>query len=203
MDYFWGDSEALPLALQHGERALALDRNEPTALRILALTLAKHRRADEGVRMLERAVTIVPGSADNAAGMGICLVHAGRHDDALEWLSKALRLDPFQGEWVYEFLGIAHYFMHRFTDAIAAFERIVEPPSWICALFAAAFAMNGDDAAAKDQVRVYARTIEREYESRLTVEQAMKLTTELYQVFKRPEDRRLAVDGFRKAGLPE
>ncbi len=62
--------------------------------------------------------------------------------------------------------------------------------------------MNGNDEAAKDQVRAYARTIEREYEGRLTVEQAMKLTTELYQVFKRPKDRRLALDGFRKAGLP-
>ncbi len=77
-EYFWGDSEALPLALQYGERALALDRNEPMALRVLAITLAKHRRADEGVRMLERAVTIEPGSADTAAGLGICLVHAGR-----------------------------------------------------------------------------------------------------------------------------
>ncbi len=201
-EYFWGDFEARRTALEFGERALALDRNDPRVLRVLATPLYKNERADEAVKLLQHAMTIAPGDADIASVMGVSLVHAGRHDEAVQWLEKAIRLDPFQPTWSFEFLGEAHYFEHRFDDAIEAFERIVDPPIWICAHLAASYAMNGDDAAALEQVNAHARAVEREYEGEMTSGQAMKMLFRDLAVYKRPEDTRLLIEGYRKAGLP-
>ena len=149
-DYFWNDFEARRSALEHAERAVTLDRDEPEALRALGIALAKNGRPDEGVRILERAVAIVPASADMATYLGICMVHAVRHDEAIEMLTTTTRLDPFQPDWAHEFLGEAYFFKHLFREAIAALERIVDPPSWIHTYLAASYSMNGDDESAHE-----------------------------------------------------
>jgi tetratricopeptide (TPR) repeat protein len=199
---FWGDFEARRPALEHAERAVALDRNEPQALLTLGIALAKNCRPDEGVRMLERALEIVPASADMATMLGICLVHAGRHDEAIEMLTTTIRLDPFQPDWAHEFLGEAHFFQHRFREAIAVYERIVDPPSWIIAYLAASYSMNGDDESALEQAKAFARSLSHEYGEQADVADHMGELTKNLTVYKRPEDRRLMIDGYRKAGLP-
>ncbi len=201
-DYFWNDFEARHPGLDHAERAVALDRNEPEALRVLGLALNKNGRPDEGVRMLERAVAIVPASADMATFLGISLLHAGRHDEAIDVLTTTIRRDPFQPDWAHEFLGQAHFFKHLFREAITAFERIVEPPSWIHAYLAASYAMNGDDEAAVEQAEAYARSLSHEYGEQADVAGSTDMLVKDIMLYKRPEDRRLMIDGFRKAGLP-
>ena len=201
-DYFWDDFDARRPALEHAERAVALDRNEPQALLTLGIALAKNGRPDEGVRMIERAMAIVPASADMATMLGICLVHAGRHDEAVDVLTAAIRLDPFQPDWAHEFLGQAYFFKHLFRDAITAFEGIVEPPSWIHTYLAASYAMNGDDEAAAEQATALVRSLSHEFGEQADVADSVDLLVKDIMLYKRPEDRRLMVDGFRKAGLP-
>ena len=201
-DYFWNDFEARRPGLEHAERAVALDRNEPEALLVLGLALNKNGRPDEGVRTLERAVAIVPASTDMATFLGISLTHAGRHDEAIEVLTTTIRLDPYQPDWAYEFLGQSYFFKHLFRDAIAAFERIVEPPSWIHAYLAANYAMNGDDEAAAEQTKALERSLSHEYGEQADVAHFIEETVKDIMHYKRPEDRRLMIDGFRKAGLP-
>jgi len=181
---------------------VALDRDEPEALRVLGLALAKNGRPDEGVRMLERALEIVPASADMATMLGICLVHAGRHDEAIEMLTTTIRLDPFQPDWAHEFLGEAHFFQHRFREAIAVYERIVDPPSWIIAYLAASYAMNGDDETAAKQAKAFVRSLSREFGEQADVAQFIDESVKNFMLYKRPEDRELMIDGYRKAGLP-
>ena len=202
MDYFWNDFEARRPGLEHAERAVALDRNEPEALLALGLALNKNGRPDEGVRMLERAVAIVPASAYMATMLGISLVHAGRHDEAVEGLTTTIRLDPFQPDWAHEFLGQAYFFKHLFREAIAEFERIVDPPSWIIAYLAASYAMNGDDEAAAEQANAYVRSLSHEFGEQADVAHSVDLMVKDIMLYKRPEDRRLMIDGYRKAGLP-
>ncbi len=200
-EYFWGDFEARRTAVEFGERALALDRNDPRVIGALATPLCKNQRADEAVKLLQHAMTIAPGNAGIASLMGVSLVHAGRHDEAIQWLEKAIRLDPLQPTWAFEFLGEAHYLEHRFDDAIEAYERIADPPHWICTYLAASYAMNGNDAAAQEQVKMYARVIEREFEGQMTTEQTMESSLRDLALYKRTEDTQLLIDGFRKAGL--
>ncbi len=201
-DYFWNDFEARRPGLEHAERAVALDRNEPEALRVLGLALNKNGRPDEGVRVLERAVAIVPASADMATFLGISLVYTGRHDEAIELLTETIRLDPFQPDWAHEHTGVAHFCQHRFGEAIAAFERIVDPPSWIHAYLAASYAMNGDDQAAAERAKAYVRSLSHEFGEQADLAHSMDLLVKDIMFYKRPEDRELMIDGWRKAGLP-
>ncbi len=201
-DIFWNDFDARHPCLEHAERAVALDRDEPDALYVLGSALIKNGRPDEGVRMLERALEIMPASADVVTTLGICLVHAGRHDEAIEALTAAIRLDPFQPVWTHEFLGEAYFFKHLFREAITEFERIVDPPSWIHAYLAASYANDGDDETAAEQAKAFVRSLSHEYGEQADVTHSMDIMIKDFGVYKRPEDRRLMIDGFRKAGLP-
>ncbi len=201
-DYFWGnDPQGIGVALPIGERALSLDRNEPWAHWVLALALVKNRRHDEACRLLERATTISPGSADIATIRGICLVHSGRHDEAIPWLNLALRLDPFQPDWALEFLGMAHFLKHQYDEAIANFGRIVDPPSWICAFIAACHALRDEADAASEQLTAYHRILNVEHSGRVSAEDnAIQMRVDI-STYKNQEDQNLQIDGFRRAGI--
>jgi adenylate cyclase len=201
-EYFWDDFDARRPALDHAERAVALDRNEPEALHALGLALAKNGRPDEAVRMIERAIAIVPASVEMAMMLGVALVHAGRHDEALEVFQASSRLGLFQLAWADEFTGQAYFFQHRFGEAVAAFERIVDPPSWIHAFLAASFANDGNGKSATEQVDALVRSLSREHGKQGDVAHAMEMFVKDIMLYKRPEDRQLMIDGFRKAGLP-
>ena len=201
-DYFWNDFEARRPGLDNAERAVALDRNDPEALRVLGLALSKNGRPDEGVRMLERAVAIVPASVDMTTMLGIAMVHAGRHEEALEAFQASARLGLFQLDWAHEFTGNAHFFQHRFGEAIAAYERIVDPPSWIYAYLAASYAHDGDDEAAAQQAKAFERSLIQEHGEQADVAHFMNEQVLDIKLYKRPEDQQLMIGGFRKAGLP-
>jgi adenylate cyclase len=202
-DFFWGnDLDGCRIGLEVGERALALDRDEPWAHWVVGLALVKNRRHDEACRLMERATAISPGSADIAATRGICLVHAGRHDEAIPWLNLAVRLDPFQPDWAWEFLGMAFLLKHRYGEAIVEFGRIVEPPSWICAFIAACHALLGEFGAASQQVAAYHRVLRTEHNGKVSAEEnAVQMRMDI-ENYKHPEDQSLQIEGFRKAGLP-
>ena len=201
-DYFWGnDLDGFRVALPISERALSLDRDEPWAHWVLALALVKNRRHDEACRLLERATTISPGSADIATMRGICLVHAGRHDEAIPWLTLAVRLDPFQPDWALEFLGMAQLLKHRYREAISEFGRIVDPPSWICALVAACHALLGEANAASEQLAAYHRVLKSEHSGRISTEEnAIQMRMDI-ATYKEQEDQNLQIDAFRSAGI--
>ncbi len=61
--------------------------------------------------------------------------------------------------------------------------------------------MNGNDAAAQEQVKLYDRVIEREFDGQMTTEQTMESSLRDLALYKRTEDTQLLIDGFRKAGL--
>ncbi|MFP6742104.1 MAG: tetratricopeptide repeat protein, partial [Alphaproteobacteria bacterium] len=200
-DYFWEDFGARLPGLEHAERAVALDRDEPEALLVLGLALAKNSRPDEGVRMLERAVAIVPASVDMTTMLGIALVHAGRHDEALKAFQASARLGLYQVDWAHEFTGNAHFFQRRFGEAITAYQRIVDPPSWIYSYLAASYAHDGDDEAAARQAEAYERSLIQEHGEQADVAHFVNEQVLDMNLYKRPEDSQLMIDGFRKAGL--
>jgi adenylate cyclase len=202
-DFFWGnDLDGCLKGLEVGERALALDRDEPWAHWVVGLALAKNRRHDDAYRLMERATAISPGSADIATIRGVCLVHAGHHDEAIPWLNLAVRLDPFQPDWALEFLGMAHYLKHRYHEAIAEFGRIIDSPSWICAFIAASHAMLNDLEAASGQLAAYHRILKAEHNGQVSAEEnAVQMRMDIAN-YKELEDQKLQIEGFRKAGLP-
>ena len=201
--YFW-DAQAgfLARAIDHAQRAVPLDRDEPAALGALALALTKSSRSDEAIPLMRRAVELLPGSMHERSMLGISLVHNGRHEEAQAHLERAVALDPHVGDWTLEFLGQTYYFTHRFAEAAATFGRIVDPPSWVCGYHAAACAMNGDTVAARELVANYSRLLKRESEGAVTLEIGMQRDVKDMSYYKNPDDSALMNEGYRRAGLP-
>jgi adenylate cyclase len=201
-DFFWGDDLAgYKIGLEIGERALSLDRDEPWAHWVTGLALVKNGRHDESCRLLERASAISPGSADIAAMKGICLVHAGYHERAIPSLNLAIRLDPFQPDWALEFLGVAQLLMRRPSEAIAAFGRILDPPSWISAHMAACHGFLGEKNAADQQRATYLRILGAEHEGRVTPAMNEAQMRGDIASYMRQADREVLIAGFTKAGI--
>jgi adenylate cyclase len=138
------DDTDLRAAVKEGERALALDRQEPATYNALSLGYVKSGRHRDAISLAERAVALWPSSGDSARVLGVCFVHAGRHDEGIEWLQRSIRLDRYQPASALEFLAEAYFFKHQFDRALELFHQIVDPPHWVLALIAATYAHHGD-----------------------------------------------------------
>jgi len=72
----------------------------------------------------EQALAMDPHHVDSLHLMGLLSIHAKQHDHAVEWLSRAIRLDP---KPVYlTSLGTALLAQARFEDALQVFDKAVQ-----------------------------------------------------------------------------
>jgi len=113
-----------------------------------------------GLDRSQRAVELDPGDAACQGWMGRILVLSGRPDEAVEHITEAIRLNPFQVTSPYlNFLGVAYFNTGRFQSSAEAFTRNIERggPSGphIKALLAATYAELGRE----DEARAIISTI--------------------------------------------
>ncbi len=118
--------EQLPMALEQIDRAVALDPALSVAFQARAIVLGAMRRQAESLAAAEEAVRIAPGDPDNLVVLAKAQVEAGRVNDGLANMQKALTLYPI--EPVYVSFMAAHVFwagaLH--AEATAAARRCVE-----------------------------------------------------------------------------
>ena len=63
---------------------------------------------------------------------GLVLGRVGRHDDAIACIERALRLDPFYPDWMFDILAFEFYAKRRYAEAIDVVRKMKQPPHWIC-----------------------------------------------------------------------
>jgi adenylate cyclase len=130
--------------------ALALDDNDSDVHRILAATsLAAHHDHEKAVYHQERALGLNPNDDLIVVQQGEILTWLGRPEEGIEWIRKAMRLNPFHPQRFWSHLGRAYFVARRYDEAIKAFQRIDQPDHTTFAALAACHAASGDDAAAK------------------------------------------------------
>ncbi|NIW10812.1 MAG: tetratricopeptide repeat protein, partial [Gammaproteobacteria bacterium] len=56
----------------------------------------------------EKAVALDPNSADEHARLGNVFNYAGRLEEAISAIDKAIRLNPFPPSWYFHCLGMAY-----------------------------------------------------------------------------------------------
>ncbi|HEY5088282.1 MAG TPA: protein kinase [Gemmatimonadaceae bacterium] len=118
--------EAYPRAKAAAERALQRDPELAEAITSIGKVLCWHEWDFAGAELqLARAVALSPNYAEAHYVRGTALPLVGRLDDAIETMSKALKLDPLSvqyGEWLSRFLLYAH----DYDGAIAQGHRTME-----------------------------------------------------------------------------
>ena len=97
----------------------------------------------------ERALGLNPNNDLIVVQQGELLTWLGRPEEGIDWIRRAMRLNPYHPERYWNHLGRAYYVARRYAEAAAAFARISAPDHSHHAFLAAACAQMGDATAAK------------------------------------------------------
>jgi adenylate cyclase len=174
------------------EIALALDDNDSDVHRILAALNLNRDEHDKAVYHQERALALNPNYDLVVVQQGELLTWLGRPEEGIDWIKKAMRLNPYHPERFWSHLGRACYCAEKYAEAAEAFSRITRPDYTHHAFLAATFARMDNAVAASAHA---AEVLKREPNFSVTVYLAT-------QHYKREVDRNRHAAGLLSAGLP-
>jgi len=174
------------------EIALALDDNDSDVHRILAALNLTREDHDKAAYHQERALALNPNYDLVVVQQGELLTWLGRPEEGIDWIKKAMRLNPYHPERFWNHLGRACYCAEKYAEAAEAFSRITRPDHTHHAFLAATFAQMGNAVAAAAHA---AEVMKREPKFSATAYLAT-------QHYKREVDRKRHEAGLLMAGLP-
>ncbi len=108
-------------ALEHYDRALAIDPFHARAMNNKGVWLDRRGRGPEAIAWLERAIRAAPDNAEAHSNLGSAYIGARRFADALRVLSIAVALAPDMAD-AHNNLGIALAQTGRLPDAVRQFQ---------------------------------------------------------------------------------
>jgi adenylate cyclase len=187
------DPEAsLQLISDELQTALSLDDNDADVHRILAALKLNVNEHDKAIYHQERALNLNPNSDLIVVQQGELFTWLGRPEEGIEWIRRAMRLNPYHPQRFWNHLGRAQYTARSYADAIQSFSKLTAPDHAQHALLAASAAQLGDRTAATAHVHE-------------VLEQAPNFTIESYLKtlhYRQPSDAEHMREGLLKAGLP-
>jgi TolB-like protein len=180
-------------SIEHAERAVALDPNDAGNCWMLGYLLAYERRWPESDAQFDAAFRIDPNHADALAMLADLYTLAGKPEEALELIRKALRLNPQPAGWYYWVQGIAFYVAHQYEAACEVLRLEATYRSASRRVLAASLAQLGRLDEARREAALYMVNSPRFTISNWTSTQPARVEEPVQHL----------ADGFRKAGLPE
>jgi adenylate cyclase len=172
--------------------ALSLDDNDADVHRILAAMNVIYNELDKALYHQERALNLNPNSDLIVVQQGEVLTWLGRPQEGIDWIRRAMRLNPYHPERFWSHLGRAQFVARLYADAVASFSRISSPDHTHHAFLAAASALMGNSTAASAHASEVLRRM-----PAFTVE---KYLGTLH--YKQESDRVHHKEALLKAGLP-
>jgi len=193
MNHWCEDRDASMRAiLDEVQTALTLDENEADVHRILGALKLNFDEYDKATYHQERALSLNPNSDIVVVQQGELLTWLGRPVEGIEWIHRAMRLNPYHPQRYWSHLGRAQYTARLYADAIQSFSKLTAPDYTHHAFLAASLAQLGNSTAAAAHAR---EVLQRE--PAFTAEGF--LGNLHYQQHSDAEHLR---DGLVKAGLP-
>jgi adenylate cyclase len=122
---------------QYVLKGLSLDENDLECVRILCEFRIMQNRLEDALVLNDRALRINSNDPRFVAQRGEVLTWLGRPGEGMEWVLKAMRLDPYDADAWAHLLGRALFGARQYRDALTAFKRVPVPPYSQHALMAA------------------------------------------------------------------
>jgi adenylate cyclase len=194
--YANGWSADSDVILQHVSRelevALGLDDSDGDVHRVLAALSMIRDDLDKASYHQERGLALNPNYDLLVVQQGELLTWLGRPEEGIDWIKKAMRLNPYHPERFWSHLGRACFCAEKYAEAIDGLSRITRPDQNHHAMLAATFAHMGNAvAAAAHAAEVLKRT-----------PQFSVATYLASHHYKHEADRKRLETGLLKAGLP-
>ena len=173
-------------------KAVSLDENDIECVRILSEYGIEEMRFDDAQLYNEKALRLNPNDPRLIAQRGEIYTWLGRPEEGVEWIEKAMQLDPYDADAWAHLLGRALFGARRYEEAIRAFKRIPRPSYGHHAFQAAAYGLLDLEEEAKGEA---AQVLAMKPDFT-----AKSFTNTLF--YKEQSDRENLMNGLHKAGLP-
>jgi TolB-like protein len=178
---------------------LQMAMKNPTSI---AYTLSSEMNLDQrlheaAIAEAQRAIDHDPNHSDSRLTMAKVLIFAGRQEEALDFVKKAMRLDPHNIGHPLYLRGLARFSMGELDESVASIERALTHNPEIsrgAGVLAAAYAHLGRDQEARAALDNYHKGFELK---RVVLHSVM-----YFWPFKDPEVTERFADGLLKAGMP-
>lgn len=191
-----GFDDTLDRANELAEKGVALDSTSAIALVRLGWVQAFLRRYDQAIENMEKAHALAPNNTDVLSTFAQVLNFWGNPERGLLLQEKAFSIETVvPPNWEYQ-LGLSHFLLHQYDQAIAGFNRAIErAPRFFPAYMLLACAYVETDRL--DDARDTAKALS-EFSPRFTVKWLTKMVP-----FRVDEDSNRFLNSLRKTGLPE
>jgi adenylate cyclase len=195
-EWFLGSRDGLERAWELAGRAEALDPSLPLVQEALSSVHLFRKRHEDAIAAGRRWIEIEPGNADAYASLAGILCFAGEPERVFALVEKAMRLNPFHPFYYTFYIGLAHFSLRHFDEAVEAIGRslVRNPDAMPPRLYlAACHAHLGQEAPARAALAEL-------YTLHPTFSIGWVRT---FMPFRRPADLDLLIDGLHRAGMAE
>ena len=177
------------------QKSIDLTGQDATTHRLLGTVYYLRRQYDKADTEYQKAVDLSPNSADANYSFGRSLRYAGRFEEAIHFLKKAIRLNPITPLNYKNNLAWAYAFSEQYEKAISIWNKLIELNSdYFFAYMGLALVhqLTGDELKAREAAAEVMRL-----KPKLTVSMLAKGPA------TKNVDRERMLEALRKAGIPE
>jgi tetratricopeptide (TPR) repeat protein len=126
--------EPLKQASEFAEKAVILNAALPQAHIVLGFINMWQRNFDRAIAEVNKGLELDPNHAEGQMYKAIILGFAGQPEESMEWVEKAIRLNPGAPFWYLFAQGNASYSMGHYSEAIAScIKAAISNPNFIFA----------------------------------------------------------------------
>jgi tetratricopeptide (TPR) repeat protein len=119
------DPATMERAFELVQKAIALDESDPLAHHVLSNVYLWRKKYDQSIAESEKAIEVDPNSADGLVSLAGVLNWAGRPEEAIDLLNRAMQLNPIYPVYYLWELGHAYYLTEQLEEAIATFKKLI------------------------------------------------------------------------------
>ena len=130
------------------DRAIALDDNDADVHRILAAVSIVRNDFTRARYHQDRALALNPNYDLVVVQMGELFTWLGEAEEGVDWIRKAMKLNPHHPARFWSHLGKAYFVAHQYAQAIEAFMHMANLEALQHGFLAASYAWLGDKTAA-------------------------------------------------------
>jgi TolB-like protein/Tfp pilus assembly protein PilF len=192
IDFGLGEAtDNLAKQMEAARNAVRLDPNDGETQLVLGHAYAYQGLADQALEQFAKAETLAPNNADVLILIAWYLPQLGQTDRAVTLVEKALQLNPNYPYWYNQGLRYVYFYGRQFDKSVKYSKLVTDKFATDYAYLAAASAMTGDTAGAKQAAMEVVRL-----DPRWSVEQYVSANGGF------PDDvAMLFVEGARRAGV--
>jgi len=184
-------------ARMHARKFLQMALKNPTPLahQVASDMILRQRLHDEAVTQAEKSIALDPNDPVGQVTMASALIYAGRPQEAIDFIKRAMRLDPRLPGLYSFYLGFAHFCMEQLKESVTLIKRGLKfnPEAHVMySLLAAAYGNLGREQEARSSLDNFMKKLPFPIDLRML----------MYMFpFKDPEVAERVADGLLKAGL--